>query len=317
MRKIATFNGANGENILLYLFGVIVQDGGDYLVLRGGNFLNNSMVSNVENNVSNYLEETNTDFGGLYQPDLNKIPILIGYKVAYVADKNYNVTGYVFLKKYINIDGINYFNTEQEAKNSLIVILTLIPLLVPTLTHILDFNKERYMGYNSYMDQLTLDYFRLKYERFIQNIQGDDLVEVEFLSHSLTYMVNGSSENRDKFNSSQRSRATVKIFNDKGVLEVYMDNDEDSWWGGEGIKGNNHSWYLKLLKGKKKIFIKCKDNSDFWIEAEVIRQAENNYIEHLDHKLKRLFLGVELEFNVDFTKKGLNSERFKINCITR
>lgn len=100
------------------LFGVVVQKGIDdtYLVPRGGNFLSNGMVSEANKSLEPYLTDTFTEHGGIIQPSLDVIPVPIGYKIAWVVDRDYLVTTYVFLKSHVPYDNNGtWYDTEAGA----------------------------------------------------------------------------------------------------------------------------------------------------------------------------------------------------------
>lgn len=99
-----------GKNVRLNAY--ILQDSpaADFLILRGGNFLNNSKLARKADfpDISKFLiNESEGD--GLGVPDLEEIPALVGYKEAWFYDVNKNEVGV----GYATLD-FNYENSKNN-----------------------------------------------------------------------------------------------------------------------------------------------------------------------------------------------------------
>lgn len=174
--------------------------------------------------------------------------------------------------------------------------------------------KSRFLGYGSYyIPQPLLDEFKPIYCSFIQSdFKDKSLVRCEFPSFGIVY----NDSFIEDFDKGKRARPRVELYNENGELELLMDNDDYSTK--KGVNDNNHVYYINIPKGRKRIVIINKENSDFPILAEVFRQtSESPSVRHEWGNNTILYPNERKEYFVDFTYQELGNELFKINCVTR
>jgi hypothetical protein len=181
-----------------------------------------------------------------------------------------------------------------------------------------DFNNEyksKFLGYGSWMENQkeVLERFKPIYCSFIHSdFKDKQLIRCEFPAFGIVY----NDSFIEDFNKGKRARPRVEVYNESGELELLMDND--SYSTKKGVNDNNHVYYINIPKGRKKVVIINKQNSDFPILAEVYRQGyEHTHANHEWGDATILQINERKEFFVDFTYLGLANELFKINCVTR
>lgn len=94
---VGMFNATNGQSFPLKMFGVIYQENGDFMIPRGGNFLQNGMVSDAHKMLTPYLETSFSERQGLEQPTPEQVPTPAGTVVKWFVDEEYKVIGFGFL----------------------------------------------------------------------------------------------------------------------------------------------------------------------------------------------------------------------------
>jgi hypothetical protein len=175
--------------------------------------------------------------------------------------------------------------------------------------------KSQFLGYGSWMENQkeVLERFKSIYCSFIHSdFKDKSLVRCEFPAFGIVY----NDIFIEDFDKGKRARPRVELYNENGELELLMDNDNYSTK--KGVNDNNHVYYINIPKGRKRIVIINKENSDFPILAEVYRQGyEHTHANHEWGDNTILYPNERKEYFVDFTYKGLANELFKINCVTR
>lgn len=175
--------------------------------------------------------------------------------------------------------------------------------------------KSKFLGYGNWMNNQKelLEEFKPIYCSFIKSdFKDKDLIRCEFPAFGIVY----NDEFISDFDKGKRVFPLVQVFNEQNELELEMNNDEYSTK--KGVKYNNHPYYIMIPKGKKKIIIKNKSNSDFPLLTEVYRQtSEFPSVRYEWGDSMIIKPNEQREYNVDFTYLGLKDELFKINCVTR
>jgi len=116
---VGLFNGANGEVIPLKFYGVIYQANDErFIIPRGGNFLQNGMVTSEHKQLTPYLQSSFSERQGLEQPDDKQVPTPSGRVIKWFVDETYRVLGYGFLLIGSTID-ITLYDTKQQAQSVL------------------------------------------------------------------------------------------------------------------------------------------------------------------------------------------------------
>jgi len=173
--------------------------------------------------------------------------------------------------------------------------------------------KSKYLGNYSYIPQSLLDEFKPIYCSFIKiDFKDKKLIRCEFPAFGIVYNDNFIED----FDKGKRVKPRVEVYNEKGELELLMDNDNYSTK--KGVNDNNHVYYINIPEGKKRIVIINKENSEFPLLTEVFRQTSefpNVRYEWGDSMV--INPSEKREYFVDFTYQGLKDELFKINCVTR
>ena len=151
------------------------------------------------------------------------------------------------------------------------------------------------------------------YCSFIKSdFKDKELVRCEFPAFGIVY----NDEFIPEFDKGKRVYPLVQVYNEQGELELEMDNDESSTK--KGVNDNNHPCYIMIPKGKKKIVISNKKESDFPLLTEVFRQtSELPSVRYEWGDSMVIKPNEKREYDADFTYQGLRDELFKINCVTR
>jgi hypothetical protein len=173
--------------------------------------------------------------------------------------------------------------------------------------------KSQFLGNHSYVPQSLLDEFKPIYCSFIQSdFKDEKLIRCEFPAFGIVY----NDSFIEDFDKGKRVKPRVELYNEKGELELLMDND--SYSTKKDVKDNNHVYYINIPEGKKRIVIINKEISEFPLLTEVFRQtSESPSVRYEWGDSVVINPGESREYLVDFTYQGLKDELFKINCVTR
>lgn len=115
---IGYWTGSNGERIPLRAVMTIVQGDGDFLIPRGDNFIDNSLVSLNENyqGLKQLTGRSITENGGLEQPHTSLVNVPPGFQLKYIVDETYLVIGYGLAKNGANLSVRTYDSYEDAQK---------------------------------------------------------------------------------------------------------------------------------------------------------------------------------------------------------
>ncbi len=114
---IGYWTGVNGERIPLKAVMTIVQGNGDFLIPRGDNFIESSLV-NLQSEYQGLRQLTGrsiTPNGGLEQPDVSLVNVPPGFQLKWIVDETYLVIGYGIAKVGANLN-IRTYESREDAQ---------------------------------------------------------------------------------------------------------------------------------------------------------------------------------------------------------
>ena len=278
--QIGTFTD---NNYPVYLIGYIVQStaDGNFMLFRGGNFQNNSLVKTDVPKLGKWLGN-NTDWQGMVQPDVDKLPAIIGWEVCYCYDVVWNVTGHGLCKDNIDYDAyksdpnLRLFKSYKAANREIITKPNTLPIVVVAPPSIKwDMGSVGYSYGSDYWSLLSeresisgtsvfdfqgqpdYNYPKIRTTKYDGEQLSGKWVPIHLPSHSTTASEIGGNERII-------SMVSIEMFDSSGLLVWKLYDTKGGFHDkfGAGLRGNNHP-----------------DNCQRWIKQDIYNVTIQNISE--------------------------------------
>jgi hypothetical protein len=322
--QIGTFTD---NNYPVYLIGYIVQStaDGNFMMFRGGNFQDNSLVKTDVPKLGKWLGN-NTDWQGMVQPDVDKLPAIIGWEVCYCYDVVWNVTGHGLCKDNIDYDAyrsdpnLRLFKSYKAANKEILTKPNTNPILVTASNWnigLVGYNygsdywallseREAISGESvfDFRGQPDYNYPQIRATKFNGEQEYGQWVPIHLPSHSTTAAEVGGQERII-------SMISIEMFDSSGALVWKLYDTKGGFHGkfGGDLRGNNHPDNCQRWIKRDIYTVKIKNISQ---DDRVVQGFEWSNSEVLIYE--KIYKGEEKTFTLDMRnlKNGWNA--WKLNC---